>query len=43
MKQKPSECQLARRFWRGHFRSDSANYVKELKEMPKWRIEKEKR
>jgi hypothetical protein len=40
MKQKTSESQLARRFWLGHFRFDSANYVKE---MPKWRTEKEKR
>jgi hypothetical protein len=28
MKQKPSECQLARRFWRSHFRSDSAKLCK---------------
>jgi hypothetical protein len=28
MKLKLSECQLARRFWRGHFRSDSAKLCK---------------
>jgi hypothetical protein len=39
IKIKTSESQLARRFWRGHFRSDSVNYVKE---MPKWRTEKKK-
>jgi hypothetical protein len=41
MKIKTSESQLARRFWRGHFRSDNVKLRK--RNEPKWRTGKERR